>query len=146
MDQHLQAWTETTDKALAGIGTDLQRQADILLMISRELANIAMMLAPQEKEGPSALEDLLAQLAAQGQESVGHLRKLVRQGDRIEAKVDGSHASPPPIFATAGSAAGVRAAGTATARPAPLSPGLRPGNGIDKPPSEDPIDRPERRL
>jgi len=97
MDQQLQAWTETTDKALADIGTDLQRQADILLMISRELANIAMMLAPREKEGPSALEDLLAQLAAQGQESVGHLRKLVRQGERIEGKIGGGeHTQPMP--------------------------------------------------
>ena len=94
MDPELRAWTERQNKAMDDLAAGQQRGNDQLLMITRELANIAMMLAPRESEGPSALEELLAQLVAQGQESVGQLRKLVRQGDRIEAKIVGQ-AVPP---------------------------------------------------
>ena len=100
MDAELQTWTEKQDKAVVDLAASQQKANDQLVLITRELANIAMMLTPQVSEGPSPLELLLAQLVAQGQESVGHLRDLVKQGGRIEAKLNGD---PPPPHSTNGS-------------------------------------------
>ena len=88
MDTELRTWTEDQNRAVADLSASQQRANDQLVMINRELANIAMMLAPRISEGPSPLEQLLAQLVAQGQESITHLRDLVQQGKRIEAKLD----------------------------------------------------------
>ena len=89
MDTELRTWTEDQNRAVADLSASQQRANDQLVMITRELANIAMMLAPRISEGPSPLEQLLAQLVAQGQEAISHLRDLVQQGKRIEAKLDG---------------------------------------------------------
>lgn len=94
MDAEFRAWTEEQGTTLAGLADAQTRARDQLVLINRELANIAMMLSPKITEGPSPLEQLLAQLVAQGQESLGHLRDLVQQGKRIEAKLDGD--APPP--------------------------------------------------
>lgn len=99
MDPGLRAWTEAQAKAVADLAAAQQKTNDQLVLITRELANIAIMLTPQVSEGPSPLELLLAQLVAQGQESVGHLRDLVKQGGRIEAKLNGD---PPPPRSTNG--------------------------------------------
>ena len=89
MDAQLRAWTEDQARAVADLAASQQKTNDQLLLITRELANIAMMLTPRTSEGPSDLELLLAQLVAQGQEGVGHLRNLVKQGKRIEDKLGG---------------------------------------------------------
>jgi len=88
MDIELRTWTEDQNTAVADLSASQQRANDQLVMITRELANIAMMLAPRISEGPSPLEQLLAQLVAQGQETISHLRDLVQQGKRIEARLD----------------------------------------------------------
>lgn len=93
MDAEFRAWTEAQDTTLARLAATQQQGNDQLVLINRELANIAMMLAPKISEGPSPLEQLLAQIVAQGQESLGHLRDLVQQGQRIEAKLSGD--APP---------------------------------------------------
>ena len=89
MDAGLRAWTEDQAKAVADLAASQQKTNDQLVLITRELANIAMMLQPKISEGPSPLELLLAQLVAQSQEGIDHLRSLVRQGKRIEAKLGG---------------------------------------------------------
>lgn len=94
MDAEFRAWTDHQNTTLTDLADAQKRGNDQLALINRELANIAMMLSPKISEGPTPLEQLLAQLVAQGQESVGHLRDLVQQGKRIEAKLDGD--SPPP--------------------------------------------------
>lgn len=94
MDAELRAWTDEQNRVIADLSASQQRANDQLVLITRELANIAMMLAPRISEGPSPLEQLLGQLVAQGQESIGHLRDLVQQGRRIEAKLDGDGPSP----------------------------------------------------
>lgn len=96
MDAELRTWTEDQNRAVADFSSAQQRANDQLAMISRELANIAMMLAPRINEGPSPLEQLLAQLVAQGKESISHLRDLVQQGKRIEAKLNGDDRHPQP--------------------------------------------------
>ena len=96
MDTELRTWTEDQNRAVAGLSASQQRANDQLVLITRELANIAMMLAPRISEGPSPLEQLLAQLVAQGQESISHLRDLVQQGKRIEAKLDSDDRRPRP--------------------------------------------------
>ena len=87
MDAELRAWTEDHNKAVDDLAMSQQRTNDQLVLITRELANIAMMLAPRTSEGPSPLEQLLAQLVAQSQEGIEHLRNLVQQGKRIEGKL-----------------------------------------------------------
>ena len=96
MDAELRAWMEDQNRAIAGLSAGQQKTNDQLVMMGRELANIAMMLAPRISEGPSPLEQLLAQLVAQGQESIGHLREVVQQNKRIEARlgVDDRHPRP----------------------------------------------------
>lgn len=96
MDAELRAWTEDQNRAVADLLAAQQRANDQLVLMTRELANIAMMLAPRISEGPSPLEQLLAQLVAQGQEAISHLRDLVQQGRRIEAKLDGDGLHPRP--------------------------------------------------
>ena len=96
MDAELRVWTEDQNTTLAGLAAAQQRGNDQLVLICRELANIAMMLAPKISEGPSPLEQLLAQIVAQGQESLSHLRDLVQQGQRIEAKLDADAAPRRP--------------------------------------------------
>ena len=93
MDAEFRAWSQQQDAAVSGLTADVKRQADQLLLLTREVANIAMMLAPKISEGPSPLEQLLAQIVAQGQESIALLRDLVQEGDRIEAKLG---TAPPP--------------------------------------------------
>lgn len=96
MDAEFRAWTEDQGIALADITASQSRTNDQLALINRELANIAMMLAPKISEGPSPLEHLLAQLVSQGQESLGQLHKLVQQGKRLEEKLNGDAVPPPP--------------------------------------------------
>lgn len=95
MDPELRAWTQKQDAAQADMAAEVKRMADQLMLLTREVANIAMMLAPKISEGPSPLEQLLAQLVAQGQEAISHLRNLAQQGSRIEAKLDGGTGAPP---------------------------------------------------
>ena len=96
MDTELRTWTEDQNRAVAELSAFQQRANDQLVLITRELANIAMMLAPRISEGPSTLEQLLAQLIAQEQEAIDHLRDLVQQNKRIEAKLDGHGPHPRP--------------------------------------------------
>ena len=96
MDTELRTWAEDQNRAVADLSASQQRANDQLVLITRELANIAMMLAPRTSEGPSPLEELLAQLVAQGQESISYLRDLVQQGERIEAKLDKDAPHPRP--------------------------------------------------
>ena len=95
MDAEFRVWAQKQDAAAAGMQAEQKRQSDHLLLLTREIANIAMMLAPKISEGPSPLEQLLAQLVAQGQESLGLLRNLVQQGNRIEGKLAGPAAVKP---------------------------------------------------
>ena len=94
MDAEFRTWTEHQNESLTDLAAAQKRGNDQLVLINRELANIAMMLSPKISEGPSPLELLLAQLVTQGQESLDHLRDLVHQGKRIEARLDGD--APPP--------------------------------------------------
>ena len=96
MDAELRAWTEDQNRANTALLSAQQSTNDQLVMMGRELANVAMMLAPRISEGPSPLEQLLAQLAAQGQEAIGHLRELVQQNKRIEARLGGDDRHPRP--------------------------------------------------
>lgn len=98
MDAEFRSWTQKQDGAQAEQTAEIRRLADQVTLLAHELASIAMLLAPKVDDGPSPLEALLAQLVAQNQEIVGHLRSLVRQGDRIESKLAGHDAGPslPP--------------------------------------------------
>lgn len=84
MDAEFRAWSQKQDAATAAMRNGIERQADHLLLLIREVANISMLLAPKGSEGPSTLEQLLAQLVAQGQETIGLMRAMVEQGNRIE--------------------------------------------------------------
>ena len=97
MDTEFRAWAEKQDATLADLVGAQKRGNDQLVLIGRELANIAMMLAPRISDGPSPLEQLLAQLVAQGQESLDHLRRLVRQSTRIEEKLGIDAGVPRPL-------------------------------------------------
>ena len=96
MDAEFRSWAQKQDAAMAAVLAEQKRQGDQQLLLIHEVASIVMMLAPKISEGPSPLEQLLAQIVAQNQEAVALLRDLVQQGNRIEGKLGGPASVPPP--------------------------------------------------
>ena len=95
MDPELRRWLERQEAATVGIAIDQKRQADVLTIMVRELANLTELLTPKTGDGESALEQLLAQLAAQGKEQLALLRQLGQLTSRIERRMSRPDASPP---------------------------------------------------
>ena len=96
MDPELRSWLERQEAATLGIAIDQKRQADALTIMARELANLTELLTPKTGDGESALEQLLAQLAAQGKEQLTLLRQLGQLTSRIERRLSGTSPPPPP--------------------------------------------------
>ena len=96
MDPELRSWTQRQEAATQEIAADQKRLADAVTLLSREVANIAMMLAPRASEGESPLEQLLAQLAAQGKEQLTLLRNLGQAVGRIERGQTGTGGPSSP--------------------------------------------------
>ena len=86
MDHELKAWTEQQTLELHTVAAEQQRLADAVGLLSREVANLAITLAPRQSDGPSPLEQLLAQMVAQGQEQLHHLRNLTKWAGRMESE------------------------------------------------------------
>ena len=84
MDPELTAWTDRQTGLLQSVVSEQQRLADAVSLLAREIANIGMLLAPRGGDGPTPLEQLLAQLVAQGQEQVRLLRHLTHWARRME--------------------------------------------------------------
>ena len=84
MDPELTAWTDRQTSLLQSVVSEQQRLADAVSLLAREIANIGMLLAPQGGDCPTPLEQLLAQLVAQGQEQVRLLRHLTHWARRME--------------------------------------------------------------
>ncbi len=96
MDSELRNWLERQDAIHRQIAADQKRQADTLTIMARELANLTELLTPKTGDGESALEQLLAQLAAQGKEQLTLLRQLGQLTSRIERRLSGTSPPPPP--------------------------------------------------
>ena len=84
MDRELRGWAEEQTAATQAIAAEQQRLADAVTLLAREVAAIGMMLAPRASEEPSPLEQLLAQLVAQGKEQLFLLRALAREAVQPE--------------------------------------------------------------
>jgi hypothetical protein len=84
MDSELRSWLQRQEAETKAIAVDQKRQADALTIMSRELANLTELLTPKTGDAESPLEQLLAQLVAQGKEQLILLRHLGQLMNRIE--------------------------------------------------------------
>jgi hypothetical protein len=84
MDSELRSWLQRQEAETKAIAVDQKRQADALTIMSRELANLTELLTPKTGDAESPLEQLLAQLVAQGKEQLILLRHLGQLMHRIE--------------------------------------------------------------
>ena len=96
MDPELHNWLERQEATHRQIAADQKRQADILTIMARKLVDLTELLTPKTGDGEAALEQLLAQLAAQGKEQLTLLRQLGQLTSRIERRMSRADASPPP--------------------------------------------------
>ena len=94
MDQELTALLRQQDEAIEAIVTEQRRQGDTLTIMSRTLADILEILTPGTPEGESSLQQLLAQLVAQGKEQLNLLRQHGQVMARIEQGLPGGGTPP----------------------------------------------------
>ncbi len=81
MKENLAGLLEQQQETLDEIATAIRRQADTLTIMSRHVVEILNRLTPEAAEGETALERLLAQLVAQGQEQLRLLQSLAGVGE-----------------------------------------------------------------
>lgn len=96
MDKELTSLLKQQGEAIEAIGVEQRRQADTLTIMSRQLTDILEVLTPGTPEGESSLEQLLAQLVAQGKEQITLLRQHGQLMARIERGLPGGGTPPAP--------------------------------------------------
>lgn len=84
MDKDTQTRFDRQDETLGQIAAGIERHADTLTIVSRQLSDIQALLTPEPMEGESSLERLLAQIVTQGQEQLRLLRVLAAAIGRLD--------------------------------------------------------------